>query len=126
MRTEVLDDDLRRVVAKTHVVERHLSGNLRNIRRILQALLLFRFIQKRKYTLGRCRHRLHQIDDLRDLLDRLREILDVLNERLNIADRNHAADRQQPAGQRHAGIAQIADKHHDRVHHPGEKLRLPR
>ena len=67
-------------------------------------LLFLLFLQKLKYTLGCCRHRLYLIDHLRDLLDRLCEVFHILDERLDITDRDRATDCKQSTSQGNTGI----------------------
>ena len=72
--------------------------------------------QEFKHTLRGCRHRLHLVEHLCDLLHGLGEVLHVLDECLDITDGDGATNGEQSAGQCHSGIAEIADKHHDRLH----------
>ena len=102
--TEIIDDDLLWIVSKMDMIKCHCTCNFRNIRRMFYNLLFFLFLQKLKYTLGCCRHRLYLIDHLRDLLDRLCEVFHILDERLDITDCDRATDCKQSTCQGNTGI----------------------
>ena len=116
---EIVDDDLLRVVAEMYVVEGDFSSHGLNCRRILDDLVFLFFVQEFKDTLRCRRHRLYHVDHLRNLLDWLGKVFYILDECLDITNCNHVSDCQQTSGQRHTGVAQIPDKHHNRLHHAG-------
>ena len=59
------------------------------------------------------------LGDVLACLDWLGKVFYILDECLDITDCNHVSDRQQTSGQCHTGVAQIPDKHHNRLHHTG-------
>ena len=119
---EVVNDRLIRLVAEMNMLKRYRACHLGNITRILHGLVFFLLIQEFKHTLRSRRHRLHLVDDLCDLLDRLCETFHVLDKRLNISDCDRSPDSKQTSAKRNGCISEISDKHHDRLHHTGEKL----
>ena len=114
---EVMDNHLLRIITKLHMFKTYLTGYLSNISRMFRNLHFLFFSKELKYSLRCCRHRLHHIDYLCNLLDRLCKVLDILDKRLNITNRNHTPDCQKSSCQCHACISQITNKHHDRMHH---------
>ena len=118
-RAEIVDDDLIRIVSELYMVKGYCSCYRPNVGRIFRGLILFLFVQEFKDSLGCRRHRLYHVDHLRNLLDWLGKVFYILDECLDITNCNHVSDCQQTSGQRHTGVAQIPDKHHNRLHHTG-------
>ena len=119
LRAEIMNDDLIRIVSELYMIKGYRSCYRPDISRIFCGLVLFLFVQEFEDTLGCRRHRLYHVDHLRNLLDWLSKVFYILDECLDITDCNHVSDRQQASGQRHTGVAQIPDKHHNRLHHTG-------
>ena len=117
--TEIIDNDLLRIITKMHMIKGNFACDGCNICRIFYNLYFLFFIQKFKYTLRCSRHRLYHIDDLCNLLNWLGKVLYILNERLNITDRNYIFNCEQTTGQCHTCISKVSDKHHDWLHHAG-------
>ena len=69
----------------------------------------FLFVQKFKYALGGCSHRLQHICHLRNLLDRLSKIPDILNKCLNFTNPDGSADCQKSSGNCHSDITEVSD-----------------
>ena len=119
MRTKILDNHLLRMIAKAHMIKGDFTADIFRVIVVPGGLFFLLLVQKFKHALGGCRHGLEHIDDLRNLLNGLGKVADILNKCLNIADGNAALRSKQSARQRHADIAQVADKHGNGLHHAG-------
>ena len=123
---EIPDNRLILIVPKTDMLKLHLAAYLFQPDRMLRRLCFFFLAQKFKDTLCCRGHGLYLVNYLCYLLDRLRKLLDILDKCLDIANPDNAPDGKHAAGKRNPGITDISDKHHNRLHQAGQKLRFPR
>ena len=119
---EIFDDDLFRIIAEPNVIEFDSALWIFQLHRIGYGLILLLFVEELEHTLRGRSHRLHLIDDLCNLLNRLCKVLYILDERLDISDTDGSLDGEDSAGDCNSCISQIADKHHNRLHHAGQEL----
>ncbi len=120
-----MDDGLRGIITESEMFERH--GARYHIGSCEAALrAFFVFIKEFKHALRGGDGLLERSGDGRELRDRLGEIAHLLDERLDVADFNHLFHRQLTAQDTNDDVANVANKHHHRLHDAGEELRLPR
>ena len=121
---EVGNDGAGGVIAEAHVIEGHVARDIarRGARHGVCGLVGLKELEN---ALGCGRHLLQHVRDLRKLGDRLREVPDVLDERLDVADRDDAANLEIRAEHRDDHVPEIRDEVHDRHHEPRDELGFP-
>ena len=119
MSGKIPDNDLVRIVSETYMGKIHVTIHMVEMHSMFNRQFFFLFVQKFKYALGGCSHRLQHICHLRNLLDRLSKIPDILNKCLNFTNPDGSADCQKSSGNCHSDITEVSDKLHDRLHQSG-------
>ena len=93
-----------------------MSVRIKDFNRLCGFPDLFLFCQKLKHTLSRSSCRLQDIHRLRNLRNRVVEVSYIDDEGLDISDFDDAVHRQPASQNTHTDIADISDKHGNRLH----------
>ena len=121
--TDILQNYLFRIVAKGHMIERHMPLHRLQHRRVGIVRRFRRLIHHRKHPLRSCQGRKHIADLHGNLINRARELPGKIQEYSQSADIKITKNAQQTADTGSQGIIHLAQISHHRPHDPSEKLR---